>query len=314
MLNVVPGAVLMAGTGRTSAAPAGYVEPSQPGVAAGPTAGILRANKVIITGAGGGEFIYDAAGNLRSANVGANTTDPIQGITCFQGFSTFNGFGAVITLLSTSLAAYFQYVDQGSAVQGNLSLSQASRPVTDPVTSVAVPAGEQIWNGTLQFITPVAHPGSIGVSGAGAFFLGFMLFQQSAGYVFDTQIVASGFIAAQNPAPAANSAEVWHSLGTLALYTVNTGRYRLTSEGELELDIVVTSAGANASSTAFSTTLAAPYVPITVNRNPAMGTNRPVTAGDVSPRLVVSVAGLVSVVQTANVTATLSYQGVLPLN
>ena len=92
-------------------------------------------------GPGAGEFTYDASGNLRSANVGQVTTDPVQGITCQQGFSTFNGHGAVINLLSTSLGAFFQYQDLGTSTQGALILAVASVSGTDPVTSHAYGAG-----------------------------------------------------------------------------------------------------------------------------------------------------------------------------
>lgn len=92
-------------------------------------------------GPGAGEFTYDASGNLRSANVGQVTTDPVQGITCQQGFSTFNGHGAVINLLSTSNGAFFQYQDLGTNVQGSLILVVASVAGTDPVTGFTYQAG-----------------------------------------------------------------------------------------------------------------------------------------------------------------------------
>lgn len=81
---------------------------------------------------GGGEFTYDAAGNLRTANVGQTVTDPLQGITCYAGFSTFNGFGAVISLFSSTLDAQLWYADTGSSVQGSLTASITSAGGTDP--------------------------------------------------------------------------------------------------------------------------------------------------------------------------------------
>lgn len=96
---------------------------------------------VVSGGPGAGEFIYDASGNLRSANVGQVTTDPVQGITCQQGFSTFNGHGAVINLLSTSKGAFFQYQDLGSSTQGSMILVVASTAGTDPVTGFTYQAG-----------------------------------------------------------------------------------------------------------------------------------------------------------------------------
>lgn len=90
---------------------------------------------------GGGEFVYDASGNLRSSNVGQPTTDPIQGISCPQGFATYNGHGAVINLLSTANSAFFQYQDLDTAVQGIMILSVASTSGTDPVTGATYAAG-----------------------------------------------------------------------------------------------------------------------------------------------------------------------------
>src|SRR5215472_4061254 len=118
---------------------------SRAGSGPAPQSNVVRARLVIITGAGGGEFVYDASNNLRSANVGANTTDPIHGITCFQGFSTFNAFGAVLNLLSTvsGKSAFLQYLDNGSAVQGSLilSISSESAAFAEPVLGSNVPIG-----------------------------------------------------------------------------------------------------------------------------------------------------------------------------
>jgi hypothetical protein len=99
---------------------------------------------IVAGGPGSGEFVYDAAGNLRSSNVGQATTDPVQGISCPQGFATYNGFGAVLSLLSTTAAAsgFFQYQDNGSAVQGALILSIASTSGNDPVGGTFYPAGQ----------------------------------------------------------------------------------------------------------------------------------------------------------------------------
>ena len=98
---------------------------------------------IVSGGPGAGEFVYDASGNLRSSNVGQATTDPVQGISCPQGFATYNGHGAVLNLLSTSATAagFFQYFDNGSAVQGARILVITSTAGTDPVTGTAYNAG-----------------------------------------------------------------------------------------------------------------------------------------------------------------------------
>ena len=104
---------------------------------------IIRARQVIISGPGGGEFIYDAAFKLRVAQVGTVTTDPVQGITCQAGISTFNAFGAVLFLQSIANDATFFYNDTASATQGTRILSIASASGTDPVIGTGYPAGQQ---------------------------------------------------------------------------------------------------------------------------------------------------------------------------
>jgi hypothetical protein len=109
--------------------------------------------------------------------------------------------------------------------------------------------------------------------------------------------------------------ETWHSLGTLANYTVTTGRYRLTALGETEFDVLVASSGANAGSTAFSTTISAAYRPTVGNKAYPMVSSRVLTAGDTQPHLTVATNGVVSVVQTASITATLDGHGIfVPLD
>lgn len=90
---------------------------------------------------GGGEFVYDINGNLRSSNVGQVTTDPLQGITCQPGLTTFNGRGAAITYLSTSLGGFFEYQDLGTSTQGSLIFSVASNSGVEPYDGFTYPAG-----------------------------------------------------------------------------------------------------------------------------------------------------------------------------
>jgi hypothetical protein len=251
---------------------------------------IVTASQVIITGANGGEFIYDASGNLRSANVGQTTTDPLQGITCQQGFSTFNGFGAVISLLSTANAAYFQYLDSGSAVQGSLSISQAARSGTDPVTSTAYPQGMQIFNGALQFLTPVAHPGQIGVAGAGPL-AGYMQFLNAVGYQFDAAIL--GNINALDPS-VPNTVETWHTMsGFLNSWaaTGNTPRYRLLPDGNVQIDGAM---DATAATAATFFTMPAAYRPVAPTKLWSSGANLGVPAGQ-SPFTQVASTGSIAV-------------------
>lgn len=112
-------------------------------------------------------------------------------------------------------------------------------------------------------------------------------------------------VIAQNPA-APGTDESWHSLGALgAHYTVTLGRYRLTTDNCVELDIQVSGDGLQATSVAFANTLPAAYTPATAHTRLPMGTDRAVTAGDLWPRLNVDAAGGVTVINggTANIFA-----------
>ena len=117
-----------------------------------------------------------------------------------------------------------------------------------------------------------------------------------------------GTVYAANPANTAIN-ESWHSLGTLAGYTVNLARYRLTALGELEVQVSVTSAGANAATVNFSAALAAAYQPASALAQPAIS-NLAVT---LSPFVEVS-GGTVSVHQDPNKAATIQGSWKFPLN
>lgn len=129
-------------------------------------------------------------------------------------------------------------------------------------------------------------------------------------YAFDSTII--GTSTAADPSLTYQNAESWHTLGTLANYTVNRGRFRLNNAGETEIDIDVSSAGANAGVTTFSVTVPAAYRPASQRFWPLAST-RAVTAGDTWPRALISAAGGVSVVQTASVTAQLGAIQNVPL-
>jgi hypothetical protein len=90
--------------------------------------------------------------------------------------------------------------------------------------------------------------------------------------------------------------ESWHSLGALgAHYTVVLGRYRLTTDNCVELDISVNGDGAQATSVTFANTLPAAYRPATTHDKLPMGTGHAVTGGDIWPILKVDTAGNVVV-------------------
>lgn len=98
---------IMRGTGGTPPRPAGYQEPSLPGVAPGSTSGIFRGRLVII-GAGGpgtGEFVYDTAtpqaNHLIASDVGAATLDTV-GNYALPGRTSYRNIGGGV-FMATNL-------------------------------------------------------------------------------------------------------------------------------------------------------------------------------------------------------------------
>jgi hypothetical protein len=121
-----------------------------------------------------------------------------------------------------------------------------------------------------------------------------------------------GVIRVSDPA-VPNQDESWHSLGALgAHYAVGIGRYKLSVENELMLDIKVTGDGLQATAVPFAVTLPAAYRPQITHDTLPMGTSRQVTAGDIWPRLAVSSAGVVTVTNQGTANA-FAFCGRIPL-
>jgi hypothetical protein len=298
--------------------------PPSYGTQPGTSQAVVIANRVIISGPNGGEFIYDAAGNLRSANVGATTTDPIHGITCNQGFSLFNGFGAVVELQSTSAAApgYFQYFDNQSNVQGSLIYSFVPRAfISDPVTSTACPILGQVWNGQ------AGNPASMGFSGgvAGSInvpsvapFSGWMQFQSFNAYRFDNTVVtATGSSGgAQSLNTGGTGIETWHNMTLLNGWANAAGntvaRYRLIASpsNSVQVEGVLDSSAATA---ATFITLPAGYHPSGAGGY-AVGANGAVSANQ-APQLRWANTGSLSIASftpTAGIAVWIT--GIIPLD
>lgn len=101
--------------------------------------------KFVATGTSGEILAYNgvpASGNLVLAVSPVAGSDSF-GNSYFAGVTTYNGFGAVVNLLSTDHAAFFQYQNLGSSSQGSMILSVASASGTDPVTTASYSAGFQ---------------------------------------------------------------------------------------------------------------------------------------------------------------------------
>lgn len=76
--------------------------------------------------------------------------------------------------------------------------------------------------------------------------------QEITTLIVDGQLTATGGTAA---APHTILTDTWHSLGSLAGFTVTVGRYRFTSDNCVELDIAVTGGGSNANAVTFANAL-----------------------------------------------------------
>jgi hypothetical protein len=95
--------------------------------------------------------------------------------------------------------------------------------------------------------------------------------------------------------PVNGGPETWHSLGTLAGYTVQVGRYRLTTGNEVEIDVEVTAGGSNANSVVFASTMPAAYRPLADRHPPLSLTGSVSSLTNQWPRLTVGANGAVTV-------------------
>lgn len=114
--------------------------------------------------------------------------------------------------------------------------------------------------------------------------------QAQAGY--------AGPVAALKPGSNPATIETWRTLGAIAAtgYTANRGRYRMTAEGEVELDVILTanSGGGTAGTYAFGTAMTADYHPAIARHYP-MGHDATMVAGANFPCLLITTGGVVSV-------------------
>jgi hypothetical protein len=123
-----------------------------------------------------------------------------------------------------------------------------------------------------------------------------------------------GQIVAVQPGSSPQIPETWHSLGTLAHFTVTRGRYRMTPWGDVEIDVHVTGDGSNASSTTFSTALSTPYRPASVTRRCPLENPRVEAAGEVLGRVEIDTSGNVTVIVQANVSNAFSNVIFMPVD
>jgi len=248
------------------------------------------------TGAGGPHFAGCSTDRNAKSGVfiSATGTQPVQftghyarrdGSSSTTQFAGFEISSATIPVTINGLAVYPGVNDDGS---GNLSpwtgLNSSGPPTLASVTGAYLHAATQGLNGSAPY----------GLSS-------YRNIQVRTGSTASPSAITK----------IGDSVGTWASLGTLANYTVNVGRYRTTTRGEIELDISVTSAGANAASVTFSNALPAGYGGGSSTAYP-LASNRLVAAADSIPRVIVDSAGNVTVAQTANVNALLTGQAFVP--
>jgi len=251
-------------------------------LAPGGAAGVFRGRLVIVFGSGfSGVFVYSpkpGSGNLIASVAAAAGTDPYGNVYQAGVFSYLGGGFA-------GLASGTVTVEASGAVSAG---------------SLSSPSG-----GQLQLDTGLQQGGDT----RGQMFV-YSLGGSPSGAPL-AQLGQSMAIVASHPG--GSTAETWQSLGTLSGFTVTRGRYRITPEGEVEFDVVITGGGANAATTSWSNTLPAAYRPA-VARAATMATGRAVTAGDAWPRLTVSTGGTVQVVTVANISLAMNANWNMPMD
>jgi hypothetical protein len=89
--------------------------------------------------------------------------------------------------------------------------------------------------------------------------------------------------------PVSGGPETWHSLGTLAGFTVTLGRYRLTPHNEVEIDLELAGNGTGAITTTFANSLPSAYRP-TVDRRQPLGKTATQITTESWPRIFVASA------------------------
>lgn len=131
--------------------------------------------------------------------------------------------------------------------------------------------------------------------------------------LFEGPSISTDVLSIWDPVAGFPTGETWHSLGTLAGFTVTRGQYQMLPDGTVFFDIVLAGTGANAASVVFSNTLPAVYQPVTT-KIAAMAQTRAITAGDAFPRLQVGSTGNVTVFPPAiNINSGVHFQGAISL-
>jgi len=278
---------------------------------------------LIVTSGGGftGLFVYSPGpgpGNLIFSVAAQNGTDPYGNpyVAIATAYNTVPGRFVGLTQGGIQFSSNRTAPATTITAAGLMSLGDSTAagvaPRIDfnaPSTSGGSPIGDISLLGTSQDGTALGQVIIAGAVGPASLTSGVL-------EVHGTTVATGGVWAQAGVASGAapTGAEPWNSLGSLgAHYTVTLGRYRMRAENEVELDILVSGDGAQATSTTFATTLPAAYRPATSHNNLPMGTNHAVTTGDIWPRLDVTSAGAVTVTNQGTANA-FAFCGRIPLD
>lgn len=292
------------------------------------------AQLVIIEGANDMLLVYSgtpAAGNLIASIANQQTTDSF-GNNVDAGITTYNNTtGGTVQLNGAEMrlaagtklffdmipTALLMYAGSGGALGQLLaSISQGSGVIDVYGNSsvkglgaynIAADLAVAIQNNLVAWFS---EPG--GANGAGPWTQVGSIAGTASGITVNTLPLTS--TAGTASAPTLITTDTWNSLGTLSNYTVNIGKYRLTTSNQLELDINVTSSAGAAGSTSFSVTLPAAYRPVTNHTALPMGTTKAIAAADVWPRLSVTTAGAVTVVNNGGTTNQYTFNGTISID
>lgn len=297
-----------------------YADRPQPSPGLGPS-NAQTFRQVIVKGVNGGVFVYDAATGALIGSISNAAKDPVKGTTVLPVIAAYSiQNGSYVQLLpgtagSGQASLNIGTGDAAEASPGKvIGLIQGAGPTRAVSTALTAPrvAGQAVGSGAsllLQSASPdLTIPPFAILSASDGATTGTLAATPSGISVQNGPLTATAGTAAN---PTLITTDGWNSLGTLAGYTVTAGRYRLTTWGAYELDINVTSLGANAANTTFSVALPAGYSGGSSTAYP-LTANYTLTAGASYPRLIVTSAGAVTVAQTASKSGLITGQAFVP--
>lgn len=291
----------MPGSGGMPPAPPGYVPPGLPDVAAGST-NIFRGRLVIVFGPSGavtGVFVYaagttPAAGNPPIFWATSSAADPFGNVLpSTVGVAGTGTFDAGNTIINPSGIFFYS----ATPANGNLIGSITPAGGTDSfgnsylagVCSYTTGGAAQIFQGFIELAPSIAAVNNNFAASADGRTAGWLILDSGltsnvdsdtviklesqlasvtgARYIllFADTTTVSGVITGPTPGSSPVIPETWHSLGNYPSGTTTRGRYRLTAEGELEVDISLTGTPASGANS-FPNTMPAAYRPAVTKR------------------------------------------------